>query len=48
MTIAKVFYIAQRALMNAGVRDRVKLIFKDHTGKTYMNVDKYFQDSLVD
>ena len=24
------------------------LIFKDHTGKTYMNVEKYFQDSLVD
>lgn len=23
------------------------LIFKDHTGKTYMNVDKYFEESLV-
>ena len=24
------------------------LIFKDHTGKTYMNVDRYFEESLVD
>ncbi len=24
------------------------LIFKDHTGKTYMNIDKYFKDSLVE
>jgi len=24
------------------------LIFKDHTGKTYMNVDRYFKESLVD
>jgi len=24
------------------------LIFKDHTGKTYMNVEKYFKESLVD
>ena len=24
------------------------LIFKDHTGKTYMNVDKYFKESLID
>ena len=24
------------------------LIFKDHTGRTYMNIDKYFKESLVD
>ncbi len=24
------------------------LIFKDHTGRTYMNIDKYFQESLVE
>ena len=24
------------------------LIFKDHTGKTYMNVDRYFEESLID
>ncbi len=24
------------------------LIFKDHTGKTYMNIDKYFEASLVE
>ena len=24
------------------------LIFKDHTGRTYMNIDKYFEESLVD
>ena len=24
------------------------LIFKDHTGKTYMDVDRYFQESLID
>ena len=24
------------------------LIFKDHTGKTYMNVDRYFKESLID
>ena len=24
------------------------LIFKDHKGKTYMNVDKYFEESIVD
>ncbi len=24
------------------------LIFKDHTGKTYMNVDRYFKESIVD
>lgn len=24
------------------------LIFKDHTGKTYMDVDKYFEESLID
>jgi len=23
------------------------LLFKDHTGKTYMNVDQYFQESVV-
>ena len=24
------------------------LLFKDHTGKTYMNVDRYFEESLVE
>jgi hypothetical protein len=24
------------------------LIFKDHTGKTYMNVDKYFEESIIE
>ena len=24
------------------------LIFKDHTGKTYINVDKYFEEMLVE
>ena len=28
--------------------NRSHLIFKDHTGKTYMNVDKYFKESLVE
>lgn len=28
--------------------DKSNLIFKDHTGKTYMNVDRYFQESIVD
>lgn len=23
------------------------LMFKDHTGKTYMDVDKYFEESLI-
>ena len=27
--------------------DREHLIFKDHTGKTYMDIDKYFEESLV-
>ncbi len=28
--------------------NKTHLIFKDHTGKTYMNVDKYFQESLIE
>ncbi len=24
------------------------LIFKDHTGKTYMNVDRYFEESIIE
>ena len=28
--------------------DKKNLMFKDHTGKTYMNVDRYFEESLVD
>jgi len=28
--------------------DKKKLMFKDHTGKTYMDVDKYFEESLVE
>lgn len=37
----------------AGVKDlkalgKEHLMFKDHIGKTYMNVDKYFEESLVD
>ncbi|MFT5660120.1 MAG: glutamate synthase domain-containing protein 2 [Sulfurimonas sp.] len=28
--------------------DKSNLIFKDHTGKTYMNVDRYFKESIVD
>ncbi|PHQ66034.1 MAG: FMN-binding glutamate synthase family protein [Sulfurimonas sp.] len=27
--------------------DKSNLIFKDHTGKTYMNVDRYFEESIV-
>jgi glutamate synthase domain-containing protein 2 len=28
--------------------NKSNLIFKDHTGKTYMNVDRYFKESIVD
>ena len=28
--------------------NKTHLIFKDHTGKTYQNVDKYFEEMLVD
>ena len=28
--------------------NKTHLIFKDHTGKTYMNVDKYFKEMLVE
>ena len=28
--------------------NQTNLIFKDHTGKTYMNVERYFKESLVD
>jgi glutamate synthase domain-containing protein 2 len=28
--------------------DKSNLIFKDHTGKTYMNVEHYFEESIVD
>jgi glutamate synthase domain-containing protein 2 len=28
--------------------NRTHLMFKDHTGKTYMNVDRYFKESIVD
>ncbi|MEA3370370.1 MAG: FMN-binding glutamate synthase family protein [Campylobacterota bacterium] len=28
--------------------NKTHLIFKDHTGKTYMNVNKYFKESLVE
>ena len=28
--------------------DKSHLIFKDHTGKTYMNIDKYFEESLIE
>lgn len=27
--------------------NKTHLLFKDHTGKTYMNIEKYFKDSLV-
>ena len=27
--------------------DKKNLLFKDHTGKTYMDIDKYFEESLV-
>ena len=28
--------------------NKTNLIFKDHTGKTYMNVDRYFKESIID
>jgi len=40
------------AQLLAGIRlrklDKKNLIFKDHIGKTYMNVDRYFAESLVE
>ena len=32
---------------NLNKLNKSHLIFKDHTGKTYMNVDRYFEESLV-
>ena len=33
---------------NLNKLNKSHLIFKDHTGKTYMNVNKYFEESLVE
>jgi len=33
---------------NLSKLNKKHLMFKDHTGKTYMNVDKYFEESLID
>ncbi|MFT5835798.1 MAG: hypothetical protein ACI9RG_000691 [Sulfurimonas sp.] len=33
---------------NISKLDKSNLIFKDHTGKTYMNIDRYFEESIVD
>jgi len=27
--------------------DKEHLLFKDHTGKTYMNIDRYFEESII-
>ena len=32
---------------NLNKLNKSHLVFKDHTGKTYMNVDRYFEESLV-
>ncbi len=33
---------------NLSKLNKSHLIFKDHTGKTYMNVNKYFEESLIE
>jgi len=49
----QLLYGIRNLLAIMGINDISKLnkshlIFKDHTGKTYMNVDKYFQESIID
>ena len=40
--------LAVIGINNLSKLNKKHLIFKDHTGKTYMNVDRYFEESLVD
>jgi glutamate synthase domain-containing protein 2 len=40
--------LAIMGLKNLGELSKKNLIFKDTTGKTYMNVDRYFKESLID
>jgi len=39
--------LAIMGLKNIEALNKSHLLFKDHTGKTYMNVDHYFEDSVV-
>ena len=40
--------LAVMGVNELGKLNKQNLIFKDHTGKTYMNVDRYFEESLID
>lgn len=40
--------LAIMGINNISKLNNSHLIFKDHTGKTYINVERYFKDSLVD
>ncbi len=40
--------LAVMGLDNLNKLNKKYLVFKDHTGKTYMDVDKYFEESLID
>ena len=40
--------LAIMGVKNLDELDRTSLIFKDHTGKTYMDVNHYFKESIVD
>ena len=40
--------LAVMGVNELGKLNKKNLIFKDHTGKTYMNVDRYFEESLVE
>jgi len=40
--------LAIGGLKNLGELNKSHLLFKDHRGRTYMNIDRYFEESLVE